>query len=137
MQTVVLHQSNYARLVQLREESERLDNKIKDTIKLLADTRKALLATPATKFPKKVRDIEYTELLSYAKRISKFTVPPTFRELPRPHPRSVPASQGGLGDGKSNGTVGVTGEERVRQGEPNGEIEMTDTKGEPNVGVQA
>src|SRR2546430_1405261 len=123
--TVVLHQSNYARLVQLREESERLDNNIKDTIKLLADTRKSLLATPATKFPTKVRDIEYTELLSYAKRISKFTVPPTFREPPRPHPRSASSSQGGLGDGKSNGTNAVAGEERTRQGEPNGEIGMT------------
>ena len=38
-----------------------------------------MLATPATTFPSHARDVPYDELLAYAKKISKFTVPPTHR----------------------------------------------------------
>ena len=73
------HQANYARICQLREESQKLDDQIKDTTRTLADLRKELVAAPATIFPAPLLQIDYNELLSYAKRISRFTVPPTYR----------------------------------------------------------
>jgi Vitamin-D-receptor interacting Mediator subunit 4 len=73
------HQANYARIVQLRQTAENLDQQIKNTITLLADTRKELLDTPFTSFSTKSRDVPFDELLQFAKNISKFTVPPTVR----------------------------------------------------------
>lgn len=75
------HQSNYARLVALRSQSDALDAQIKDTLTLLANTRAELLATPATVLPEKSNAVTYTELLSYARRISNFTQPPTRRDV--------------------------------------------------------
>lgn len=74
------HQSNHARLVALRAQSDALDTQIKDTLTLLASTRAELLATPATVLPPTSNAVTYTELLSYARRISKFTQPPTRRD---------------------------------------------------------
>ena len=73
------HQANYARICQLRAASQKLDDQSKDTVKTLADLRREILATPATVFPESQNSVNYHELLSYAKRISRFTVPPTYR----------------------------------------------------------
>ncbi|KAI9688764.1 MAG: hypothetical protein M1822_001121 [Bathelium mastoideum] len=73
------HQANYVRICQLREESRKLDDQIKDTMRILADLRKELLAAPATVLPESPLEIDYNDLLAYAKRISRFTVPPTYR----------------------------------------------------------
>lgn len=78
--TVSKHQSNHARIVSLRSTSSALDEQIRSTLALLTDTRSELLATPATIFPENTSPVIYSELLSYARRISKFTIPPTFRE---------------------------------------------------------
>lgn len=59
---------------------------------LLVDVRKELLATPATVFSEAQRNVPYTELLDYAKRISRYTVPPTFRP-PVPVAKSSDAAQ--------------------------------------------
>jgi hypothetical protein len=40
-----------------------------------------LIATPATVFSENTNPVSYFELLSYARRISKFTKPPTLREI--------------------------------------------------------
>ena len=74
-----IHQANYARILDLKETNDALNQHITSTLTLLADSRKELLATPATVFPKNQRNVPYSELLDYAKRISRFTVPPTFR----------------------------------------------------------
>ncbi|KAG4413504.1 hypothetical protein IFR04_013369 [Cadophora malorum] len=76
------HQSNYARVLALRETSNALDNQIRDTLTLLTTTRRDLLAIPATSLPTIAggNPISYSELLDYARRISKFTLPPTYRE---------------------------------------------------------
>jgi hypothetical protein len=68
----------------LRESSNALDNQIRETLTLLTTTRQDLLATPATSLPTTTggNPISYSELLSYARRISKFTLPPTYREPP-------------------------------------------------------
>ena len=73
-----VHQSNYRRLQELRAASSSLDAQIKDTLRLLANTRKELVSTPATVFPegRPYHDINYDELLSYARMISKTTIPP-------------------------------------------------------------
>jgi hypothetical protein len=76
---VAQHQANHARILRLRQTAENLDQQVKSTITLLADTRKELLDTPFASFPTDSRDVPFNELLQYAKNISKFTVPPTMR----------------------------------------------------------
>ncbi|KAI1328356.1 hypothetical protein F5Y16DRAFT_159795 [Xylariaceae sp. FL0255] len=72
------HQSNYQRIQDLRAQTSRYDNQIKDTLRLLANTRKELVNAQATSFPEGQPryEIRYDELLSYARRISKTTIPP-------------------------------------------------------------
>ncbi|EKD17795.1 uncharacterized protein L3040_002165 [Drepanopeziza brunnea f. sp. 'multigermtubi'] len=74
------HQANYAKIIALRETSNALDAEIRDTLTLLSTTRRDLIATPATSFPPNANPISYSELLSYARRISRFTLPPTYRD---------------------------------------------------------
>ncbi|KAI6716611.1 hypothetical protein PZA11_001795 [Diplocarpon coronariae] len=80
LQQLSTHQSNYAKIVSLRETSKALDTQIRDTLTLLTTTRRDLIATPATSFPPNANPVSYSELLKYASRISKFTIPPTYRE---------------------------------------------------------
>ncbi|KAI1373961.1 hypothetical protein F4677DRAFT_427764 [Hypoxylon crocopeplum] len=72
------HQSNYRRIQDLRAATTNFDSQIKDTLRLLANTRKELVSAPATVFPADAPsyDIKYDELLAYARRISKTTMPP-------------------------------------------------------------
>ncbi|KAI1348207.1 vitamin-D-receptor interacting mediator subunit 4-domain-containing protein [Xylaria sp. FL0043] len=71
------HQSNYQRLQDLRASTAKYDTQIKDTLRLLANTRKELVHASATVFPDGPNyEIRYDELLSYARRISKTTIPP-------------------------------------------------------------
>ncbi|TRX88214.1 hypothetical protein FHL15_010903 [Xylaria flabelliformis] len=71
------HQSNYQRIQDLRASTARYDAQIKDTLRLLANTRKELVNASATIFPEgPSHEIRYDELLSYARRISKTTIPP-------------------------------------------------------------
>jgi len=74
---VSTHQANYVKILYLREETSKLDSTIRDAASLLINTRRALIATPATTFPEDTNPVSYSELLSYARRISKFTLPPT------------------------------------------------------------
>jgi hypothetical protein len=77
---VSAHQANYSKILSLRNTSAALDQQIKDTLILLTDTRRALLDTPSTSFPDSTNAVSYSELLSYARRISKFTLPHAYRE---------------------------------------------------------
>jgi hypothetical protein len=71
-----VHQQNYQRLQHLRSITDGLDNQIKDTLTQLAQARKELVNTPATNFPNGPNyPIKYDELLAYARRISKTTLP--------------------------------------------------------------
>ncbi|KAI1426401.1 vitamin-D-receptor interacting mediator subunit 4-domain-containing protein [Xylaria sp. FL1777] len=77
LQDLQTHQSNYKRLQDLRASTARYDAQIKDTLRLLANTRKELVHASATVFPDGPNyEIRYDELLSYARRISKTTIPP-------------------------------------------------------------
>lgn len=78
--TVARHQANHARIQTLRAEADALEEQLKSSVAALAGLRKELSETPATIFPKDSRPVPFDELLQYAKNISKYTVPPTFRE---------------------------------------------------------
>ncbi|THW36223.1 hypothetical protein D6D22_07790 [Aureobasidium pullulans] len=98
---LAVHHANYARILELRATADALDEKIKSTLRTLADTRKELLDIPSSQLAKNTRQVGVEELLSYAKFISKTTVPPTFRghistELlskPQPVTADVPTTQ--------------------------------------------
>ncbi|KAL8709451.1 MAG: hypothetical protein Q9220_005834 [cf. Caloplaca sp. 1 TL-2023] len=79
------HQQKYARILHLRSAIEAQEQRTKDKLTLLAETCKELHATHITTFPENSRNVPYAELLDYANKISRYTVPPTFREpLPKP-----------------------------------------------------
>lgn len=74
---VEAHQNNCLRIQRLRETSAALDTQIRDTIASLASTRKDIVTTHTTTYPSGPNyPIAYEELLSYARRISKTTMPP-------------------------------------------------------------
>lgn len=77
---VARHQANHSRLQALRAEADALEEQLKSSVAALAGLRKELSETPATVFPDDSRPVPFNELLQYAKSISKYTVPPTFRE---------------------------------------------------------
>ena len=90
----MIHHANHARILRLREIAGALNQSITANLTLLTDVRKELLTTPATIFSENQRNIPYTELLDYAKRISKYTVPPTFRPpIPVANPPSASQPQ--------------------------------------------
>ncbi|KAL8753918.1 MAG: hypothetical protein Q9184_005273 [Pyrenodesmia sp. 2 TL-2023] len=76
------HQAHYARILRLRSLLDAQAQQKKSTLTLLAETRNNLLSAPATIFPEKSRNVSYAELLDYARRTSRYTVPPTGRETP-------------------------------------------------------
>ncbi|CAK7265443.1 hypothetical protein SEPCBS57363_001586 [Sporothrix epigloea] len=84
--TLQIHQNNHLRILALRAEAAALDVQIKTTLLKLAASRRELLQAPATEFPEDsvnsaIRDqtrhysFTYEELMSYARRISRNTVP--------------------------------------------------------------
>ncbi|KAL9099597.1 MAG: hypothetical protein Q9163_004928 [Psora crenata] len=73
------HQRNHARILQLRETIARQNDEVRSTLQRLADTRSDLLSIPTSLPPKERRYVPYTKLLDYAKRISRYTMPPNFR----------------------------------------------------------
>ena len=74
---VQIHQINHLRIQQLRKSSAALDTQIKDTLSSLASTRRDITTTQTTTFaPRPNYPVAYDELLGYARRISKTTMPP-------------------------------------------------------------
>lgn len=75
--TVQTHQNNHLRLQSLKAASASLDVQIRETLRTLWSTRKDMTSTNTTIFPDGPQyDINYDELLSFARRISKTTLPP-------------------------------------------------------------
>ncbi|KAH6895661.1 vitamin-D-receptor interacting mediator subunit 4-domain-containing protein [Thelonectria olida] len=122
---VQTHQNNYLRIQHLRESSAALDTQIRETLSTLANTRKDIVTTQTTTFPKgPTYPIAYEQLLNYARRISKTTMPPagTISALPpasetqTPGPESramtpsAPPSSQVQSPAVPNGTPGVTSE---------------------------
>lgn len=71
------HQNNNARIQELRQETSRLDTQIKDIASSLWNMRKELKAIPTTpKYPNATKhQFTTAELLAYARRISRNTLP--------------------------------------------------------------
>ncbi|KAK3687863.1 vitamin-D-receptor interacting mediator subunit 4-domain-containing protein [Podospora appendiculata] len=72
------HQNNYARIQQLRQETAALDAQTKDIIGALWTMRKEVKNTPTTTYPSTGPRYNFAahELLDYARRISRNTLPP-------------------------------------------------------------
>ncbi|GAO14811.1 uncharacterized protein UV8b_04047 [Ustilaginoidea virens] len=101
LEEVQTHQNNHLRIQKLRQSSALLDAQIRDTLNSLANTRRDIVTTHATTYPSDpYYPIAYEELLSYARRISKTTLPPaatmegvaTPPESQTPNPDSNPPS---------------------------------------------
>ncbi|KAF2639931.1 hypothetical protein P280DRAFT_372290, partial [Massarina eburnea CBS 473.64] len=85
------HQANYARTKALRAEADGLEEQLRASVATLASLRRELFDTPATTFPDDTRPVKVNEVLQYAKNISQYTVPPTYRErIPSPPPPPPP-----------------------------------------------
>ena len=72
------HQANYARIQKLRAETDALDAQTKDIIGSLWAIRKEVENTPTTTYPSGGPRYQFTteELLGFARRISRNTMPP-------------------------------------------------------------
>jgi hypothetical protein len=78
LEQVQAHQNNHLRIQDLRKSSAALDAQIRETLTTLAATRKDIVTTQTTTYPKDPSySVAYEELLRYARRISKTTLPPT------------------------------------------------------------
>lgn len=90
-QRLAEHQECVARVKALRATELELDEKIKANITLLDDTRTELLNnTPVTLPDSNPRQIDSQDLLNYAQRIARFTMPPTNRPALPPLPDDQP-----------------------------------------------
>ncbi|KAF2687601.1 mediator of RNA polymerase II transcription subunit 4 [Lentithecium fluviatile CBS 122367] len=119
------HQANHARIQVLRAEADGLEQQLKSSVAALASLRRELFETPATTFSEDSRPVPFDELLQYAKNISKYTVPPTYRErIPTP----PAADQDKEGEGAS-GTAS-NGINTPAQGQSGGNV-----SGEGDAGV--
>ncbi|KAK9435638.1 mediator of RNA polymerase II transcription subunit 4 [Metarhizium brunneum] len=77
LEEVQIHQNNHLRIQKLRQSSAALDTQIRDTLTSLANTHKDIVSTHTTTYPSEPNyPIAYEELLRYARRISKTTLPP-------------------------------------------------------------
>ncbi|KAK7741765.1 hypothetical protein SLS53_004829 [Cytospora paraplurivora] len=115
-----LHQNNHARLEALKAASSALDAQIRDTLRTLWTTRKDITSTATTVFPDGPQyDVNYEELLSYARRISKMTMPP---------PSIIANYGGGNGIGGGGGGGGV---DEANSGVSTGEAVNTPTTAAP------
>lgn len=73
------HQTNHQTLSALHAQSDALDAQIRDTLRLLWTTRRDITSTTVTTFPDEDTtpryNVNWEELLGYARRISKTTMP--------------------------------------------------------------
>ncbi|RFU78485.1 mediator of rna polymerase ii transcription subunit 4 [Trichoderma arundinaceum] len=77
LEEVQIHQNNHLKIQQLRQLSASLDVQIRETLTSLATTRKDIVTTQVTVYPSEPNyPIVYEELLNYARRISKTSMPP-------------------------------------------------------------
>lgn len=73
------HQANHTRITSLRAQIDTLNASITSNITSLASLRSEILAQDITPIREEGRRVECNELLQYAQRISRYTVPPTYR----------------------------------------------------------
>ncbi|KAF2457430.1 vitamin-D-receptor interacting mediator subunit 4-domain-containing protein [Lineolata rhizophorae] len=117
VELLAAHQSNHAHLQHLRATAAQLEAHLQSSLRLVADTRRDLLAHPPSKPPAtgaaSARAVPADDLLAYARRVSRYTVPPTFRAKVPPIPgfgadadadKEGGGGAGGAGEGDEPGT---------------------------------
>ncbi|KAI5845809.1 vitamin-D-receptor interacting mediator subunit 4-domain-containing protein [Morchella snyderi] len=77
------HQQNYQRILSLRATSETLNKQLTELLETLSEARKEVLNVAMTKFPQS-NEVPYNELLTYARKISKYTRPPQSSRYTQP-----------------------------------------------------
>jgi hypothetical protein len=91
------HQQAYREIMSLRKTTNALDTQLTDLLNMLSETRQQIVSVPSTTFAKPPKTVSYTELLSYASKISKFSRPPNpiaFRKFANAVlPQSLPPAQ--------------------------------------------
>ncbi|KAL7803505.1 hypothetical protein V8C44DRAFT_343958 [Trichoderma aethiopicum] len=96
LEQVEIHQRNHLKIQQLRQMSASLDAQIRETLTSLATTRKDLVTTQVTSYPSEPNyPILYEELLGFARRISKTSMPPAaiLNAMSAANQTTVPDSQ--------------------------------------------
>ena len=111
---VSIHQRNHARIESLRSTIDQQNASITNTLTTLASTRADLLSIPSSLPQNDSRDVPYNELLDYAKRISRYTVPPTFRPALPPALPALPAAINGDSVAVEDGAEDVKEEKEGR-----------------------
>ena len=109
------HQQNHVRILDLHDKITRQNTQITTTLKSLADARSDLLSIPVSLPTKESRSVPYAELLDYAKRISRNTIPPTFRPPPPAPLEAQPASTPQVANGSAD-TLAKPGENGTGKG---------------------
>ena len=89
------HQRNYHHITSLRETITKQNDAITSHLTLLAEMRKELLDIPTSLPQKDRRDVSHQEVLAYAKRIARFTMPPGMRP-------AFAVKEEGEGEGEAN-----------------------------------
>ena len=84
------HQANHARILALRSQVVSLNSTITSTLTTLADTHREIVSQKITPFTDDSRQVPHKDLLEYAARISRYTVPPE----PRRQRKSAQAEAG-------------------------------------------
>lgn len=74
------HQRNNRRITSLRDKITSQNQAIKSHLTSLVDVRKELLDIPTSLPQKDRREVSHEEVLAYAKRIARFTMPPGMKQ---------------------------------------------------------
>ncbi|KAL5121014.1 Mediator of RNA polymerase II transcription subunit 4 [Pleosporales sp. CAS-2024a] len=123
------HQANHARILTLRAEADALEEQKKSYVSALATLRHELHHTPVTTFPAHTRPVRFDELLQYAKNISPYTVPPTYRER-APEPASDKDKDADSSSAPTNGVNTPAAEAEAGETTDNKPVEVTATEEE-------
>ncbi|PWW74600.1 hypothetical protein C7212DRAFT_283152 [Tuber magnatum] len=93
------HQQGYQKILALREVSETLDKQLIGLLEGLSEARKELSRVPGTVFEESHGAVPYDELLTYARKISKYTRPPQSSKFTQ----ADPSGSGGDKPEQNNG----------------------------------
>lgn len=110
LELLAQHQANHKEILALQHTADQLDNQIKNTIRTIAETRKELLNAPFASFDDTSRDLPVEEILSYAKQIAPFTVPPTYASSATAEESQKPDGAPPMANGTATSPIAGTGE---------------------------
>ncbi|KAF2101862.1 hypothetical protein NA57DRAFT_73301 [Rhizodiscina lignyota] len=143
LEQLAQHQANHARILSLRRTAGLLDAQVKSSLALLADARKELTRSTLTPSQDGARDVPFDELIAYAQKISRYTVPPTYRPaLPIPLRKKEQdgTADADSGAGKTTRSVSVVEEAnavKMANGTPSSNQPGTNTPAHPAPGDTA